>query len=78
MEKTTIQVSGETLNRLKMFKQHEKDSYDFILNILLDEAEEDVLNDEEIEGIQAALENVKKGKVKSIEQVAKEMGIELK
>ena len=78
MEKTTIQISGETLERLKMFKQHEKDSYDIVLNILLDESEEDVLSEEEIEEIKEALENVKKGKVKSIEQVAKEMGIKLR
>jgi len=78
MEKTTIQVSSDTLERLKMFKQHEKDSYDVVLNILLDESEEDVLGEEEIEEIKEALENVKKGKVKPIEQVAKEMGIKLK
>jgi len=78
MKKTTIQISGETLERLKMFKQHEKDSYDVVLNILLDESEEDLLNEEEIEEIKKALENVKKGKVKPIEQVAKEMGITLR
>jgi len=75
MEKTTIQISSDTLNRLKMFKQHDKDSYDIVLNILLDEAEEDVLNEEEIEEIKKALENVKQRKVKPIEQVAKELGI---
>ena len=77
MKKTTIQISGETLERLKMFKQHEKDSYDVVLNILLDESEEDVLSEEEIEDIKEALENVKQGKVKPIEQVAKELGISL-
>jgi len=63
MDKTTIQVNCETLNRLKNFKQHEKDSYDIVLNILLDEAEEDVLSDEEIAELQEALENVKQGKI---------------
>ncbi len=78
MEKTTIQISGETLRRLKMFKQHEKDSYDVVLNILLDESEEDVLSEEEIEEIKEALEEVKQGKTIPIEQVAKELGITLK
>jgi len=78
MEKTTIQISGETLERLKMFKQHEKESYDVVLNILLDESEEDVLSEEEIEEIKEALEEVKQGKTTPIEQVAKEMGITLK
>ena len=77
MQKTTIQISGKTLERLKMFKQYEKESYDVVLNNLLDESEEEALTDEEIEDIKEALENVKKGNVKPIEQVAKELGIVL-
>lgn len=78
MEKTTVQISTETLERLKRLKQHEKESYDFVLNKLIDENEEDDLSEDEIEAIKIALENVKKGKVKPIEQVAKELGITLK
>jgi len=78
MEKTTIQISSDTLKRLKMFKQHERESYDFVLNNLLDEADEEELSDEEIADIKIALENVKQGKVKSIEQVAKELGVVLR
>ena len=78
MTKTTVQISTDTLERLKRLKQHEKESYDFVLNKLIDENEEDELSDEEIEDIKIALENVKQGKVKSIEQVAKELGINLK
>jgi len=77
MEKTTIQISGETLERLKILKQHEKDSYDVVLNILLDESEEDVLSEEEIEDIKDALEEVKQGKTVPFEQVLKERGITL-
>jgi len=77
MEKTTIQIDKNTLERLKVFKQHDKDSYDFVLNNLLDDAEEDELTEEDIEDIKIALENVKKGKVKSIEDVAKELGVKL-
>ena len=78
MEKTTVQISTDTLERLKRLKQHERESYDFILNKLIDENEEEELSDEEIEDIKIALENVKQGKVKSIEQVAKELGIVLR
>ena len=77
MEKTTIQISQNTLNRLKILKRHERESYEEMLNNLLDEYEEDSLNEEEIEEIKIALENIKKGKVKSIEQVAKELNISL-
>ncbi len=78
MEKTTVQVNLETLERLKALKQYERESYDFVLNKLIDEYEEETLSEEEIKEIQEALEEVKKGKVTPIENVAKELGITLR
>ncbi len=78
MEKTTIQISQSTLERLKALKIIEKQSYDDILNNLIDNQEEDILSDEELEEIKQGLENIKRGKVKPIEQVAKELGIKLR
>ena len=78
MEKTTIQIKLETLERLKSLKNFERQSYDELLNNLIDNREEESLSEEEIEDIKIALENVKKGKVKPIEQVAKELGIRLR
>ena len=78
MEKTTIQIDFGTLKRLKALKSIERQSYDELLNNLLDNCDNEILSEEEIEDIQVALENVKKGKVKPIEQVARELGITLK
>lgn len=78
MEKTTIQINFETLERLKSLKNFERQSYDELLNSLIDNCEEENLSEEEIEDIKIALENVKKGKVKPIEQVARELGITLR
>ena len=78
MEKTTIQINIETLERLKALKNFERQSYDELLTNLIDNCEEESLSDEEINDIKIALENVKRGKVKPIEQVAKELGITLK
>ena len=78
MEKTTIQINTETLERLKALKNFERQSYDEVLNSLIDNCEEESLSEEEIEDIKIALENVKKGKIKPIEQVAKELGITLR
>ncbi len=78
MEKTTIQINPETLERLKALKNSVRQSYDEVLNNLIDNCEEESLSEEEIEDIKAALENVKRGKVKPIEQVAKELGITLR
>ena len=63
---------------MKALKQYERESYDFVLNKLIDEYEDDELTEEEIKEIQEALEEVKKGKVTPIETVAKELGITLR
>lgn len=78
MEKTTLQLNFETLARLKLFKRFERESYDEVLTNLMDEIEEETLSDSEITEIQKALEEVKKGKVYSLESVAKELGVTLK
>ena len=78
MEKTTIQVNKGTLERLRALKKFERESYEEVLNNLIDEAEEDYLTKEEIEEIQEGLEQIKRGEVYPIEQVAKELGITLK
>lgn len=78
MEKTTIQINFETLERLKSLKNSERQSYDELLNNLINNCEEESLSEEEINEIQKGLEDVKKGKVYSIEVVARELGIALK
>jgi hypothetical protein len=77
MEKTTIQINLGTLERLKNLKQGERQSYDELLGNILDGVEEEVLGETEISEIQQGLEDIKKGKVYSIESVAKELGIAL-
>ncbi|MDO8623421.1 MAG: hypothetical protein Q7R52_04185 [archaeon] len=78
MEKTTIQINQETLERLKVLKNFERQSYDDILNNLIDNTEDETLTEEEIEEIKQGLEDVKRGRTIPIEQVAKELGITLR
>ena len=78
MEKTTIQISPNILERLKMLKKHERESYEEVLANLLDEYEEETLSNEEIEDIKEALEEVKRGETTPIEEVAKEFKIVLR
>jgi hypothetical protein len=77
MEKTTIQIDLSTLERLKLLKNYERQSYDELLNNLIDNSDDEFLSDSELEDIKVALENVKQGKVKSIEQIAKELSLKL-
>ncbi|MBS3141466.1 hypothetical protein J4405_04965 [Candidatus Woesearchaeota archaeon] len=75
--KTTIQLNVETLERLKTIKSFERQSYDEVLNNLIDNCEEESLSEEEINEIQKGLEDIKRGRVYSIESVAKRLGIKL-
>ncbi len=78
MEKTTIQLSSVTLDRLKMLKSFDRQSYDELIGNLIENIEEETLDEDEIVEIQKGLEDIKKGRVYSIEAVAKELGIALK
>jgi predicted CopG family antitoxin len=78
MEKTTIQINVETLERLKALKNFERQSYDEVLVNLIDSCNEEVLSEDEITEIQKGLEDIKKGRVYPIESIAKELGITLR
>ncbi len=77
MGKTTIQVNTETLQKLKVLKNFERQSYDEVLINLIDNCEKEIFGEEEINEIQEGLEDIKKGRVYPIELVAKELGIVL-
>ena len=78
MEKTTIQLNLTTLERLRILKSFDRQSYDELIGNLIDNIEEETLSEEEITEIQKGLEDVKKGRVYPIEVVARELGIALK
>ena len=77
MNATTIQIKDETLGRLKFFKEFNKESYDEIINKVLDEVEEGELTDEALKDIIEAKKEIREGKGQRIEDVAKELGIKL-
>lgn len=74
---TTIQIKDETLERLRFFKEYSKESYDELINKILDEIEEGELTENTINDIKVALKEVKDGKGETIEEVAKEFGVKL-
>ena len=78
MEKTTIQISLATLERLKLLRAFERQSYDDALNNLMDNVDEEPLSEQEIKEIKMGLDNVRRGEVYSIEEVAKELGVTLR
>jgi uncharacterized protein (DUF302 family) len=75
--KTTIQISGRTLERLKDHKYFDRQSYDEVLNRILDEVEEEGFDAEEIADLHEALEQVRRGETQPIEAVARSLGVNL-
>ena len=75
---TTIQVKDSTLERLRSLKDYSRESYDEIINNLIDEIGEGELTDEVIDGIKRGLDDIRNKRTKPIEEVAKEFGIRLK
>ena len=78
MQKTTIQIEKNTLERLKSLKNYDRQPYDEVLNNLFNEIEDEILSEKEINEIKQGLEDIKKGRVYPLEDVAKELGITLK
>jgi len=77
MAPTTIQVKSETLDRLKYFKDFNKESYDEIINKLIDDLEEGELSEEALKDIIEAKREIRGGEGQKIEDVANELGIKL-
>lgn len=77
MEKTTIQIGVGTLERLKMLKRYDRESYDELLNYLMNHFEEEILSEGEIEEIREAIESVRRDGTISFSEVLKEAGISL-
>ncbi len=51
MDTTMVQLKKKTTERLKTLKEYERQSYDEIINRLIQETEEGPLSDEEIKEI---------------------------
>ncbi len=77
MAVTTIQIKTDTLKRLKEMKVYARESYDEVINNILDNDEVEVLTEEDIKEIEEGLADVKAGRIRSIESIAKEFGVEL-
>lgn len=75
--KTTIQLSKQTLDRLAKLKRFERESYDEVLNFVLDEYEDEPLTDADLHSIEKGLADIRVGRIHKIEDVAKELGIRL-
>ena len=73
---TTIQISDDLLNKLKVMKIHEKESYESILWDLIEDSME--LSEETKRKIAISEKQIKEGKVRRWEDVKKDLKINVR
>jgi len=74
---TTIQLRLETKNRLDDLKVHPRETYDDVLNRLLDIAyDPEPLSEETLKQIEEGIADIQAGRYRSLEDVAQELGLE--
>lgn len=76
METTTVLIKKSTKKRLDELKIDPRESMDSVIERLTKMAiDNEPLSKEEIAGIRKSLEDIEAGRVYSMEEVAKEMGL---
>jgi predicted transcriptional regulator len=77
MPATTIQLQPEVKEHLDLLKRYPRESYnDVIKRLVGTRIDEDPLSEEAIEGIEEALEDIRKGRLHTEEEIRKEFGVE--
>ena len=75
---TSIQVEKEIKKRLDKFKNHPCETYNEVLSRMihmLSQQNKEELSQQTIKNIRKSLNDIEKGKVYSLEQVEKELGL---
>lgn len=74
MEPTTLRVDLENKKRLDELKIHSKESYNEVIERLIEAyIDNEPLSEEEIKGIEESLEDIKAGRVYSLKEVRSEI-----
>jgi len=72
---TTIQLEEETKKSLERMKMFPGETYSHVIERLMQGEEEEVLSPETIKNIEKSLEDVKAGRVYTMEEVKKKLGM---
>ncbi|MGA2935327.1 MAG: hypothetical protein ABSD81_09260 [Methanomicrobiales archaeon] len=76
MQTSSLRVNPRTKSRLEKLKVHPRESYDKVIDRLIDSYHDDEpLTEEEIKGIEEALQDLKEGRLYTHEQVKKKLGL---
>jgi hypothetical protein len=76
MAQTTIQVRPATRTRLEALKTHPRETYDEVVNRLLDMAgDQEPLSEETLHKIEEGIREIRQGKTRTLDEIAQELGI---
>jgi predicted transcriptional regulator len=76
MQTSSLRVNPRTKSRLEKLKVHPRESYDRVIDRLIDSYQDDEpLTEEEIKGIEEAIQDLKEGRTYTHEQVKKKLGL---
>ncbi len=73
---TTIKIKDDTRTKLENFKIYSKETYNDIIERLMKIAQDDDLDPQTIRNIRKSLDDIEKGKIYTLEQVEKELGLQ--
>ena len=68
MATTTVRISTQTKKKLEKMKIFERESYEDVIERLINIANNEPLSEEEIKQIEASLRDIKEGRVLSLEE----------
>ena len=72
---TTIQLEEETKRKLERAKMFPRETYNQVIERLLERGDEEILSPRTIRNIERALSDIKAGRVYSTKEVKKKLGI---
>ncbi len=76
MPQTTIQLQSMTRARLEALKVHPRETYDEVVNRLLDAAyDPEPLSEETLRKIEEGVRDIRKGKTRTLDEIVSELGI---
>lgn len=76
MPQTTIQLQSATRARLEALKVHPRETYDEVVNRLLDAAyDPEPLSEETLRKIEEGIRDIRKGNTRTLDEIAAELGI---
>jgi hypothetical protein len=76
MSQTTIQLRQATKIRLESLKLHPRETYDEVVNRLLDTTcDQEPLSEKTLEKIEEGIRDIRQGKTRTLDEIAGELGI---